>query len=369
MKRHLSTALFTAFTLLAGTAAVSAQPRDRDNDRRRPPVVNTPPVVVRPPIVNPSQPQPPVLSIPNTAPPPLRQERRGRAKRGMVYVEGRWDWQNGNWAWVNGRWEKERAGKRWQAGRWEPRGDRFEWTSDAWLDLLQYPNSAPPPTRAERQGRGRRGTVWVAGHWDWKNGNWDWTSGRWEKDQRGKRWRLGEWQQRGDRWEWSQDGWEDAPAYPTAAPPTPRSENQGRGRRGMVWVAGHWDWKNGNWDWSSGRWEKEQRGKRWRQGEWQQRGDRYEWQSDGWDDAQVSATVQPAQVQLFPTAPPPAPIVEAMQTPRAGYVWIGGNYDWQNGQYAWIAGHWERAKPRQNWVGGQWALEGNHYVWVQGRWQ
>jgi hypothetical protein len=61
----------------------------------------------------------------------------------LVWVEGRWDWQNGNWVWAEGRWEKERPGKRWrrllaQEGR-SPNGTP---TSD---DLPAYPTAEPPP--------------------------------------------------------------------------------------------------------------------------------------------------------------------------------------------------------------------------------
>jgi hypothetical protein len=96
----------------------------------------------------------------------------------------------------------------------------------------------------------------------------------------------------------------------------------------------------------------------WRPGRCEKKGDRFQWEADVWADA-------PA----YPTAPPPAPQAEPPQRPRAGYVWIAGNYEWKDGDYAWTPGHWERQKASQRWVDGHWDRQGDRYVWIPGAWQ
>jgi WXXGXW repeat (2 copies) len=40
--------------------------------------------------------------------------------RGMVWIGGRWEWQNDAYAWVPGRWaEPPRGHHEWVAGRWD----------------------------------------------------------------------------------------------------------------------------------------------------------------------------------------------------------------------------------------------------------
>ena len=74
-------------------------------------------------------------------------------------------------------------------------------------------------------------------------------------------------------------------------------------------------------------------------------------------------------VPAFPTAPPPAPVVEAPQPPRAGYVWVAGHHAWRDGDYVWTAGRWERQKAGLTWYGGAWSLQGDRYVWIEGGWR
>ena len=64
-------------------------------------------------------------------PPPPRVETY-ESRPGMVFVKGRWNWQNGQWAWVAGHWERERSGYAWTDGRWERRGNRWEWIEGTW---------------------------------------------------------------------------------------------------------------------------------------------------------------------------------------------------------------------------------------------
>jgi hypothetical protein len=66
---------------------------------------------------------------------------------------------------------------------------------------------------------------------------------------------------------------------------------------------------------------------------------------------------------------PPAPQTENYGPPRAGFVWIRGRWDWQNGNWAWLAGHWERERANYRWADGRWELRGNQWVWIDGSWQ
>ena len=116
--------------------------------------------------------------------------------------------------------------------------------------------------------------------------------------------------------------------------------------------------RGGNWVWVRGHWDKHRAGKRWRRGEWIQRDDRFEWQADAWLD-----------VPAYPSAPPPAPVVEQPQPARAGYVWVGGFHAWRDGDYVWTPGRWERQKAGRTWVAGQWSLQGDRYVWIEGGWR
>ena len=68
-------------------------------------------------------------------------------------------------------------------------------------------------------------------------------------------------------------------------------------------------------------------------------------------------------------SPPPAPIYEAQPSPREGYVWAPGHFEWRNGQYAWIGGEWMTDRPGFAWRGGHWEQR-NDGTWqfVAGHW-
>jgi len=41
---------------------------------------------------------------------------------------------------------------------------------------------------------------------------------------------------------------------------------------------------------------------------------------------------------------PPAPREEAMPSPRHGYVWAPGHWEWRHNRHAWVGGNWIRAR-------------------------
>jgi hypothetical protein len=235
---------------------------------------------------------------PTSAPPAPRAE-RARARRGWVWVGGRYEWRNGAWVWQAGRWERERRGKRWRDGRWEERHGRWEWVDGRWDEPSPYPTSAPPSAPIERP-QFRRGFVWVSGRYEWRDGAWAWQPGRWEREQRGRRWRDGRWDRRDDRYEWVEGSWEaegsvssppgvvvpaQPPVYvgngPTTPPPAPRAESA-PARAGYVWIAGRYDWRDGAYQWIPGHWERERANQVWNPGRWELRGGTYVWIEGRW---------------------------------------------------------------------------------------
>lgn len=76
-----------------------------------------------------------------------------------------------------------------------------------------------------------------------------------------------------------------------------------------------------------------------------------------------------AQAQVTISVAPPAPRVETVPAPRAGWVWAPGHWQWQGGGYAWVEGHWVAERPGYEyrhpmWVqraNGTWVLVGNSW--------
>jgi hypothetical protein len=65
---------------------------------------------------------------------------------------------------------------------------------------------------------------------------------------------------------------------------------------------------------------------------------------------------------------PPAPRVEVVPPPRAGYVWDPGHWRWDGGRYIWVGGHWQRVRAGYRWVPGHWIQRGPNWRWVPGHW-
>jgi hypothetical protein len=65
--------------------------------------------------------------------------------------------------------------------------------------------------------------------------------------------------------------------------------------------------------------------------------------------------------------PPPPPPIEQV-SPRPGWVWVEGGYEWRHGRYRPLPGHWERERTDRRWRTGRWYWRGNHYEWIPGGW-
>ena len=70
------------------------------------------------------------VEVEQEPPPPRVWIRESRPNQ--VYIQGRWNWQGGQWVWFDGRWEGARVNQRWDDGRWERRGRRHVWIEGRW---------------------------------------------------------------------------------------------------------------------------------------------------------------------------------------------------------------------------------------------
>lgn len=189
----------------------------------------------------------------------------------------------------------------------------------------------PPQAQVETV-TSRPGYLWVHGRWDWQNGQWQWVGGHWERERAGYAWSEGRWERRGNSWHWIEGTWSVSTATTTTAP----------------------DYNpNGN----ANGWQPNPHGPA-------NTRDNVGATSSG-GGASVNVTVSGG---MYPTSAPPPVRVENYGSPRSGYLWVAGRWDWKNGNWAWVDGHWERERANMMWVPGRWELQGNYYVWVEGRW-
>jgi hypothetical protein len=146
-------------------------------------------------------------------------------------------------------------------------------------------------------------------------------------------------------------------ATPREAPPPVREERFAP-RPGFVFITGRWDWdrRAHKWSWIPGHWERERRGQKWRDARWELRNGEYVLVDGDW-----------IQVDLRPTAAPP-PRREERVSPRPGFVFVSGRWDWRDGNWQWINGHWERERRGQKWREARWELRNGEYVLVDGDW-
>ncbi|HXF78280.1 MAG TPA: YXWGXW repeat-containing protein [Usitatibacter sp.] len=75
-----------------------------------------------------------------------------------------------------------------------------------------------------------------------------------------------------------------------------------------------------------------------------------------------------ADTGIFVDIAPPAPRYEVVPSPRAGYAWVPGFWDWRGRRHVWVKGHFERERAGfvyapNHWVeeGGRWRLDRGHW--------
>jgi hypothetical protein len=110
-----------------------------------------------------NMPPPPNDHHPHQAPPPPRGETPSM-KAGFIWVPGRWDWKNDQWAWADGHWERERAGKKWRPAQWQNQSNTWVLVDGDWIDA-----SAPmPPDGAVMQPPPMPGNTGIVPPHHWK---------------------------------------------------------------------------------------------------------------------------------------------------------------------------------------------------------
>lgn len=70
-------------------------------------------------------------------------------------------------------------------------------------------------------------------------------------------------------------------------------------------------------------------------------------------------------------APPAVQEEAVVASPGPGYVWIGGNWDWDVGvrHWAWSSGRWERPPhPEAHWIAGRYEARGGRHYYHAGHW-
>ena len=67
-------------------------------------------------------------------------------------------------------------------------------------------------------------------------------------------------------------------------------------------------------------------------------------------------------------APPEAQVEVVGVPPVAGYVWLGGYWNWVGGRHVWVGGHWSAPRPGYHWVPHTWVREGGGWRMHEGHW-
>jgi len=80
-------------------------------------------------------------------------------------------------------------------------------------------------------------------------------------------------------------------------------------------------------------------------------------------------TARPAYVGETVMVEPPPPQEEVIGVaPAAGYVWLGGYWNWVGGRHVWVAGHWGPGRPGYYWAPHHWVRAGGGWRLAEGHW-
>jgi len=66
---------------------------------------------------------------------------------------------------------------------------------------------------------------------------------------------------------------------------------------------------------------------------------------------------------------PPAPQVEIVPGPRAGYIWAPGYWGWRGGSHVWVGGRWRGERRGYHWAPDRWEQRGPHWHHNAGHWE
>src|SRR6185312_7999307 len=83
----------------------------------------------------------------------------------------------------------------------------------------------------------------------------------------------------------------------------------------------------------------------------------------------VSATYTADYGTVYPTVPPPTPIVEYRPAPPGyGYLWVDGSWDWTGYDWSWTSGYWAPERAGYIYVRPNYVYEGNRWVYRRPYW-
>jgi hypothetical protein len=71
---------------------------------------------------------------------------------------------------------------------------------------------------------------------------------------------------------------------------------------------------------------------------------------------------------IYVQVAPPVPRYEVVPTPRRGWVWVPGYWDWRGHRYDWVRGHWVRERPGYVYYGPRWVERRGGWHMEHGRW-
>ena len=81
----------------------------------------------------------------------------------------------------------------------------------------------------------------------------------------------------------------------------------------------------------------------------------------------IGALPLPAAAVYVQIAPPP-PRVEPSMERRAGFIWVGGYWEWRRGKHVWIPGRYVVARPGYRYAAPAWVQRNNQWYFERGRW-
>lgn len=81
---------------------------------------------------------------------------------------------------------------------------------------------------------------------------------------------------------------------------------------------------------------------------------------------QASAGVN---VNIIVPIAPPAIIVEAAPSPRIGFIWAPGFWNWNGHKHFWIEGHWEQVRDGHRYERPEWRRDGDKWRFQEGGWK
>lgn len=76
-----------------------------------------------------------------------------------------------------------------------------------------------------------------------------------------------------------------------------------------------------------------------------------------------------AAVNIDIDVAPPAPRVEVIPTPRVGFVWAPGYWEWRGHNHVWVPGRYIRERRGYHWVQARWVQAGPHWHYDRGHWE